>query len=333
MADHPDRITITALSTQKALLAEVEDDVRAGLLIDGQKSLPPKYFYDGAGSELFEKITELDEYYPTRSETEILERVADEVIGAIAPDELVELGSGSSRKTRLLLEAMHRAGGTAYVPLDVSRDALEYAAKELTQDYDWLRVDGWIGDFHTDLHRIPHPAGRRVVAFLGSTIGNFPRGPRLELLAEVRRMLAPGDRFLLGADLVKSPDTLVAAYDDAAGVTAAFNRNMLRNVNAIAGSDFDPDDFEHRAVWNPELACIEMHLVADRDLVVRFPTLDAVVPFRRGEHLLTEYSCKFTRDGLTADLAEADLSVERWETDHLDRFALAVIAPGATPTG
>ncbi len=323
-----DRTRITALSTPTDRLTELEQDVREGLLSPGRKQLPPKWFYDGRGSELFVEITGLDEYYPTRAETEILERVAHDVVAAIGPAEVVELGSGASRKTRLLLEAMHRAGtGDAYVPLDVSADALAAAAAELTGDYPWLHVDGYVGDFHTDLHRIPHPRGRRLVAFLGSTIGNFPTEARIELLREVRRMLAEGDRFVVGLDLVKPAEVLVAAYDDARGVTAEFNRNMLRNVNAIAGSDFDPDDFEHVAHWDADCACIEMRLVARRDLEVRFPSLDATVRFAAGEDLLTEHSCKFTREAVDAQLAAAELAVERWEQDAAGRFALAVVRP------
>jgi L-histidine N-alpha-methyltransferase len=322
-----ERTSITELSSRADIATELDQDIREGLLVHGQKSLPPKYFYDGQGSALFEKITELPEYYPTRAETEILERVAYEVVGALAPRDLVELGSGSARKTRLLLEAMHKAGGTTYVPLDVSRDAVLSAADELTRDYPWLRVDGYIGDFHTDLHRIPRPAGSRLVAFLGSTIGNFPTALQLALLAEVRRMLAPGDRFLLGADLVKPRSELVAAYDDDAGVTAAFNRNMLVNVNAIAGSDFDPDDFDHEAFWNEGLSCIEMRLVARTDVKVHFPRLDTTVSFSGGEHLLTEHSCKFTRERINAIAEASGMRVERWETDDAGRFALALMAP------
>ncbi len=322
------RSRVTALSPPTALLDQLEQDVRAGLLRPGQKWLPPKYFYDGRGSELFEQITQLDEYYPTRAETEILERVAEEIVASIGPQAVVELGSGSSRKTRLLLQAMHAAGtGRVYVPLDVSVDALESAATALTADHAWLHVDGFVGDFHTDLHRIPHPDGRWLVTFLGSTIGNFPVDRRIDLLREVRRMLRDEDRFLVGADLVKGRDVLEAAYDDAAGVTAAFNRNMLVFVNRIAGSDFEPADFDHRARWNAHDACVEMHLVARRDLEVTFPTLPATVAFAAGESLLTEVSCKFTRSSLADQLAAADLAIERWETDAGERFALALVAP------
>lgn len=322
-----ERTTLTTLSAGPSLLADLEQDIREGLLVEGQKSLPPKYFYDGPGSELFEKITELEEYYPTRAEAEILQRVADDVVSAVSPSELVELGSGSSVKTRLLLEAMHRAGGSTYVPFDVSSVALAQAADELTSSYPWLTVHGHIGDFHTDLHRVPRSDGTRLVAFLGSTIGNFLPPQRHALLREIRRMLRDGDAFLLGADLVKDPAVLVAAYDDDAGVTAAFNRNMLRNVNAIAGSDFDPDDFDHAAVWNADLECIEMRLVARTDVRVHFPTLEATMHLRAGEHLLTEHSCKFRREALAADLAEANLVLERWETDAAGRFALAIVRP------
>ncbi len=322
------RTRITSLTTPMALVTMLEQDIREGLLVAGQKSLPPKYFYDGPGSELFVKITGLDEYYPTRAETEILERVALDLVAEIGPEEIVELGSGASRKTRLLLEAMHVAGtGTAYVPLDVSEDALDAAAGELVRDYPWLHVDGYVGDFHEDLHRIPHPTGRRLVAFLGSTIGNFPTEERIELLREVARMLQPDDRFVVGVDLVKPREILEAAYDDAAGVTAAFNKNMLVNVNGIVESDFDPDAFDHRAVWNDDEACIEMRLVARQPTTVHFPTMDASITFARGEHLLTEHSCKFTQEGFATQVEAAGLRIERWETDAQGRFALAVVRP------
>ncbi len=320
------RTRITALTTATDLVTALEQDVREGLLVEGQKSLPPKYFYDGPGSQLFVKITELDEYYPTRAETEILERVAGDLMARIGPEEIVELGSGASHKTRLLLEAMHAAGtGDAYVPLDVSEDALEAAAQELVADYDWLHVDGYVGDFHSDLHRIPHPTGRRVVAFLGSTIGNFLTDDRIELLREVARMLQPDDRFVVGVDLVKPREVLEAAYDDSAGVTAAFNKNMLVNVNWIVGSDFDPDEFDHRAVWNADESCIEMRLVARQATTVRFPTLGEKITFTQGEHLLTEHSCKFTREDFEEQLAHAGLVLDAWETDSLGRFALGVV--------
>lgn len=323
------RATIERLSSPVGLLDELAEDVRRGLLGPGPKWLPPKYFYDARGSELFEEITQLPEYYPTRAELEILEEVGHDWIATVGPEELVELGSGSSRKTRLLLEAMHRQGsGNRYVPFDVSADALEAAATTLTDAYPWLDVAGYVGDFHTDLHRIPHPRGRRLVTFLGSTIGNFLADRRGPLLAEIRTMMAPGDRFLVGADLVKDERILVAAYDDRAGVTAAFNRNMLVNLNRLGEADFPVEEFRHRAVWNADCSCIEMRLVASRACTVTFQALDGLqVTFEPGEELLTEHSCKFTRASLEAELADGGLAVERWRTDGHDRFALALVAP------
>jgi len=319
-------VRITRLSEPHDLAEELAADVRAGLT-DDPKWMPPKYFYDGAGSELFEAITELPEYYPTRAETQILERIADGIVREVQPEALVELGSGSSRKTVLLLEAMHRHGtGYRYVPVDVSEDALRAAADVLGATHPWLVFDGFVGDFATDLHRIPR-RGRRLVGFLGSTIGNFEPADRALLLDEVRSLLEPGDRFLLGADLVKDPGTLVAAYDDSQGVTAAFNRNMLRVLQRLLEADVDPEDFRHVARWNDADERIEMHLQATRTLEVTFPTLGLTVPFEVGETIRTELSCKFRREGIEQELRAAGLRVDRWETDRQDRFALLLAAP------
>jgi len=323
------RTSITALSPRRSLLDELAADL-AGLQAGGGKAMPPKWFYDGPGSSLFDQITELDEYYPTRTELGILERTAADLVAAVAPEEIVELGSGSSRKTRVLLEAMHAIGsGSRYAALDFSVDALEAAARALTADYPWLQVAGYIGDFHTDLHRIPHPTGRRLVAFLGSTIGNFPTRPRRELLAEVRRMLGPDDRFVVGLDLVKEPAILLAAYDDAAGVTAEFNRNMLRNFNAVGRADFPVEAFTHVVRWNAVDECIELSLRAERDLVVTFEALGERIHFKAGEELFTEHSCKFTRASAEADLRAAGLELEGWETDEREWFAVALVRPAA----
>jgi L-histidine N-alpha-methyltransferase len=318
--------TMTRLSARTDRMDQLAQDVRHGLGAT-PKWLPPKYFYDARGSELFERITRLPEYYLTRCEREILETITDGLAARLRPGELVELGSGSSRKTRLLLEAMHRhRGGSRYAPLDVSADALEGAAATLTSSYPWLEFEGFVGDFTADLPAVPR-RGRRLLAFLGSTIGNLDPDERAALLGGVAAALRPGDRFLLGVDLVKDPAVLRAAYDDAAGVTAEFNRNLLRVLNRDLHAGIPVDAFEHVAVYDFELARIEMRLRALRDLTVSFPTLDLEVGFAAGEELRTEISCKFTRDGIEGELAAAGLRLESWHEDPAHRFACAVAAP------
>ena len=319
IAPAPSVTHLAAPADRRTLLA---DDVRTGLTAS-PRWLPPKWFYDARGSALFELITELPEYYPTRVETALLTRIAGPVIDLVRPEELVELGSGSSTKTRLLLEAMHRHGGSRYAPVDVSVDALAGAAAALGADYPWLAFDGYVGDFCADLARLPH-GGRRLLAFLGSTIGNYAPPERAELLASVAAALADGDRFLLGVDLVKDRGALVAAYDDAAGVTAEFNLNMLRVLARELEADIKVEAFEHVALWDEEAAWIEMRLRATEPVTLRFPSLDLEVDFEAGEELRTEISAKFTRDGVEAELAAAGLRLERWDSDDQDRFALAL---------
>jgi L-histidine N-alpha-methyltransferase len=314
---------MTRLSPQADRAEQLASDVREGLGAT-PKWLPPKYFYDARGSELFEEITRLPEYYLTRAEHEILEGITDGLAERLRPAELVELGSGSSRKTRLLLEAMHRhRGGRRYAPLDVSADALEGAAAALTSSYPWLEFEGFVGDFTADLPRVPRH-GRRLLAFLGSTIGNLDPGERAALLDAVAAALRPDDRFLLGVDLVKDPKVLQAAYDDGAGVTAEFNRNMLGVLNRELDAGIPVDAFEHVAVYDADQARIEMRLRALRDLTVTFPTLELEVGFAAGEELRTEISSKFTREGVEGELAAAGLRLESWHTDAAQRFACAV---------
>jgi L-histidine N-alpha-methyltransferase len=320
--------SMTRLSPRAGWREQLADDVRTGLVAT-PRQLPPKYFYDARGSELFEQITRLPEYYLTRAESEILESVTDPLIARARPGELVELGSGSSRKTRLLLEAMHRhRSGRRYAPVDVSEDALAGAAAALTADYPWLEFEGSVGDFTADLRLLPRRGGRRLLAFLGSTIGNLDLPERAALLRAVALALASGDRFLLGVDLVKDPAELEAAYDDAAGITAAFNRNMLHVLNAELGARIPVEAFEHVAVYNRELARVEMWLRAGRPLTLRFPTLELEVRFEAGEALRTEISCKFTRPVVERELAAAGLALESWHEDGGHRFACAVAVPG-----
>ncbi|HKF00172.1 MAG TPA: L-histidine N(alpha)-methyltransferase [Actinomycetes bacterium] len=318
--------SITRLAPPADWHQQLAADVAAGLTAT-PRWLPPKWFYDARGSELFEQITRLPEYYLTRAETEILSAVADPLVELVRPEELVELGSGSSRKTRLLLEAMHRHDtGLRYAPLDISEDALAGAAAALWQSYPWLGFDGYAGDFTADLPHVPHH-GRRLIAFLGSTIGNYLPAERAALLASVAAALGPGDRFLLGADLVKDPAVLQAAYDDAAGVTAEFNRNVLRVLARELRSEVPVEAFEHVALYDERNAWIEMRLRAAEAVMLRFPTLELEVPFAAGEELRTEISCKFTRPVVEAELAAAGLRLERWDTDDRGRFALALATP------
>jgi L-histidine N-alpha-methyltransferase len=321
----PDRFDITRFAADNGYREQLAIDARKGLT-STPKTLPPKYFYDARGSQLFEAITRLPEYYQTRTETAILSKVADVIIADVRPTEIVELGSGASRKTRLLLEAMHAAGtGNRYVPFDVSEDALISAMLTLTRDYPWLHVGGVIGDFDHHLESIP-TGGRRLVAFLGSTIGNLHPDQHVAFLRTVAGLLDDGDAFLLGVDLVKDVTTLEAAYNDAQGVTAEFNRNLLAVLNRELNADFRLDAFTHVARYRTDCAWIEMALRAERDMVVHLSTLDLDADFAQGEELQTEISCKFTRQTVEAACAAAGLSLHQWHTDSKGWFALALAA-------
>ncbi|HEY7816004.1 MAG TPA: L-histidine N(alpha)-methyltransferase, partial [Nakamurella sp.] len=295
----------------------LRDDVLAGLTAS-RKWLPPKWFYDKVGSELFEDITRLPEYYPTRTERAILTTHAAEIVELAGTRTLIELGSGSSEKTRLLLDAMLRPAGPGtgpeglgYVALDVSEDALRLACAGLVAQYPRLRVAAVRADFTHQLDVLPGGLDR-TVAFLGGTIGNFDPAERAAFLAALRERLRPGDHFLLGADLVKPADVLVPAYDDAAGVTAAFNLNVLDVLNRRLGANFDRTDFDHVAVWDPGDEWIEMRLRASREVAVRIDDLDLDVRLDRGEDIRTEISAKFRRDRLTAELTEAGFTGRGW---------------------
>jgi L-histidine N-alpha-methyltransferase len=298
-------------------------DVRAGLTAS-PKTLPPKWFYDGRGSELFDEITRLPEYYPTRTERSILVDHAREIAARTGADTLVELGSGTSEKTRLLLDAL-AAGGTLhrFVPFDVSEQTLRDAAAAVALEYAGVGVHAVVGDFEHQLDRIPG-GGTRLVAFLGSTIGNLTPAARAQFLGELAAGLVPGDALLLGTDLVKEPARLVAAYDDAAGVTAAFNRNVLRVIDRELTADFDPDAFEHVAVWDAEQEWIEMRLRAGHPHRVTIGALGLVVDFAAGEELRTEISAKFRRERVAAEIAAAGLELAEWWTDPAGDFALSL---------
>ncbi|MFJ9326649.1 L-histidine N(alpha)-methyltransferase [Streptomyces sp. NPDC101230] len=311
---------LTRTLPEDATDAALRADVLSGLTRH-PKTLPPKWFYDARGSELFEEITRLPEYYPTRAEREILEERAEEIAAASGARTVIELGSGSSEKTRHLLNALSEL--ESYVPVDVSESALTGAAEALLTEHPGLSVHALIADFTGGL-ALPGTPGPRLVAFLGGTIGNLLPEERAGFLHSVRSLLSPGDALLLGTDLVKDEETLVAAYDDASGVTAAFNKNVLNVVNRELGADFPLEDFEHVAVWNPEQRWIEMRLRARRALSVKIRELDLVVPFEAGEELRTEVSAKFRDEDVREELAAAGLQLAQWWTDTAGRFALSL---------
>jgi len=303
----------------------MERDIRLGLTAK-PKELSPKYFYDERGSQLFEQITELPEYYPTRAEREILTRRAPEIIAAAGePDTLVELGSGSAAKTRHLLSAMRDAGclGT-YVPVDISEEITRETAESLVEEYPGLTIRGLVCDFEHDLERIPNGGGARLVAFLGGTIGNLYPDARRDFLIRIAALLEPGDQILLGTDLVKDRDRLEAAYDDSAGVTAEFNKNVLRVLNRELGADFDPDAFEHVARYDAEAARMDIRLRSLAEQTVRLDGLDLTVRFAAGEEMRTEISAKFTRERLDAVYREAGLRPGGWFTDPDEDYALSL---------
>jgi L-histidine N-alpha-methyltransferase len=300
------------------------DDVLDGLTRPF-KELPPKHFYDARGAELFDRICELPEYYPTRAERTILEQEAGELARLTGAAELVELGSGTAAKTRTLLDALHDAGTLVrYVPVDVTEQMVRDCAAELTEEYPGLQVHGVIGDFERHLDRIPAAVGPRIVAFLGGTIGNFPPGSRRRVLREIRELLSPGDHLLMGTDLVKDPAVLEAAYDDAQGLTAEFNRNLLSVLNRELDAAFDPQDFDHVALFDREHEWIEMRLRARREHTTLVRALDLPVHFEAGEEMRTEISAKFTPERLEADLSASGLELVSWLTDPDDLFALTL---------
>ncbi len=307
--------------TDDDLTAALRSDARRGLSSD-PKWLPPKWFYDARGSELFEAITALPEYYPTRTERALLERVVGDIARISRAEVLVELGAGSAAKTRLLLRALGAEGPLkTYVPQDVSVAALRGATDEISAEFPELAVHGVVSDFTDTLRNLPR-GGRRLIAFLGGTIGNLVPAERAAFLAGVHEVLEPGEQLLLGAGLVIDPSILVPAYDDAAGVTAEFNRNVLYVLNSRLRADFDPEAFEHVALWDAENEWIEMRLEATRDLTVTVTDLELVLEFTRGEQLRTEISAKFRVDGMSAELAAAGFATEQVWTDPDRRFAL-----------
>lgn len=308
--------------------AEVRTEVEEGLSRP-QKALPPKFFYDRRGSELFEEITTLPEYYPTRTERALLERCAPAWVETVGARTLVELGAGSAAKTRTILDAMTAAGtAEVYAPVDISEDFLAETARALRDEYDDLRVVPVVADISARLDlpaSLPRPA---IFAFLGSTIGNFEADDATALVRRVGSAMRAGDRFLLGVDLRKDPAVLHAAYNDSRGVTAEFNLNMLNVLNAELGADFDPDAFRHRAFYDRQRHRIEMHLVATRPQRVTIPGSGSW-EIEEGESIRTEISCKHDRETVQALLDAAGLSMERWETDPEELYAITLASRAA----
>jgi L-histidine N-alpha-methyltransferase len=300
------------------------DDVLDGLTRP-LKELPPKHLYDARGSELFDAICELPEYYQTRTERLILETNVEDIVGRTGAVELVELGSGSATKTRVLLDAMAAAGTLRrYIPVDVSATTVHAVAELFAEEYEGLEVRGVVGDFDRHLSKLPAPVGARLVPFLGGTIGNFPPGSRRRFLRGVGKILGPGGHLLLGTDLVKDPHVIEAAYDDSAGVTAQFNLNVLHVLNRELGANFDVDAFQHVAFFDREREWIEMRLRATEPQQVRIEALDLDIAFAAREELRTEISAKFTIDRLRADLAAAGLELVELYTDPEELFAVSL---------
>lgn len=297
-------------------------DVRDGLTRT-PKQLSPKYFYDERGSELFEEITQLPEYYLTRAERSLLEERIPEIVAAVRPCSLVELGAGSATKTRLIIDEMRSSGcAECYVPIDVSKDFLEATALQLRSDYPDIQITPVISDI-TERFSLPTLASPTLVAFLGSTIGNFPRQPAISLLSHVARGMGPSDRFLLGADLRKDPQIISRAYNDSKGVTAAFNLNILERLNRELGAHFPVGDYEHKAFYSSEHHRVEMHLIARRAHKVIIPEIGEI-QLREGESIRTELSYKYDQSTLEDILQASGLKMERWMPADDGSFALAL---------
>ena len=302
------------------------EDVREGLL-EPPRTLPPKYFYDARGSELFDRICDTEEYYPTRTENALLARYAGDIIRRLAPRHIIELGSGTSRKTRHLLRACEELDGAVYWPFDVCREVLEQTGESLAADYPWIDINPLLGDYSAGLEHLPCPSGSCLYVFLGGTLGNFDEPEAVSLLTELSSRMSGQDRLLLGIDRVKPGPVLRAAYDDAQGVTAAFNRNVLYVLNRELAGNFQPDAFSHQAVYNENEARIEMYLVANRPQQVYLEAIDATLRIDAGESILTEISRKFTPESAANLLARAGLGIECHYTPQNQYFSLLVASP------
>ncbi len=298
-------------------IPDIVEDVRIGLL-SAPRSLPPKYFYDERGSQLFEQICDTPEYYPTRTEEKLLSRHSEEIIAQVKPAEIMELGSGNAQKTRRLFDACEQIEHICtYAPLDVCETMLENVSEQLQSEYDWLNVYPLLGDYHAGLQHLPETQGTRLYVFLGGTIGNFYPEQAQDFIKEIKATMQPGDYLLLGADRVKENHLLDAAYNDEQGVTAEFNLNILHVLNRELKADFNPKYFEHRAKFNSEHNRIEMYLLCTQDHIVCLQKLNEEIIFHRGDSILTEVCHKFTSDGLEELLQESGLNICRhYEPDN-----------------
>ncbi|MFL5594167.1 MAG: L-histidine N(alpha)-methyltransferase [Gemmatimonadaceae bacterium] len=320
--DRPEVVGGTPPYTVRRSRQQMVRDVRVGLT-GSPKQLSPKYFYDERGSELFEEITQLPEYYLTRAERALLEQKIGEIVHAAQPCSLVELGAGSATKTHIILDEMLANGcAECYVPVDVSKDFLEATANQLRADYPEIRITPVVSDI-TEPFSLPPVASPTLVAFLGSTIGNFSREQAIQLLSHMARAMGPTDRFLLGADLIKDPEIINRAYNDSKGVTAAFNLNVLNRLNRELNATFAIDDFDHRAFYNSEQHRVEMHLIARRTLRVVIPEIGEI-SFEKGESIRTELSYKYDRPMLADILSASGLAIEQWMPADDGSFALAL---------
>ena len=328
--DHPmaKPYTIRRLSPPQDFRTALIRDVKRGLS-SHPRWFPAKYRYDEEGSQLCEKITETPEYYLTRTEIEILTKHAKEIMQLVSPDELVELGSGSSTKTRILIEAMHSTGCRRYSPLDISETALQEAVDALTADYDWLEVNGQLGDFDTDLPRLQRK-GKRLVAFLGSNLSSHnlvSNTERAEFLANLGSIMEKGDALLLGVDLIKDIPIILSAYNDSMGLNRKFKLNALHVINVNLDADFVIADFEYVTRWDSEKSAVISSLQAQRDVTVTIKAISLEVNFRKGDEIVVGVSCRFSREQITKELADVGLKVTAWYTDSAERYGLLVACP------
>lgn len=305
-------------------IPDIAEDVRAGLF-SLPRSLPPKYFYDERGSQLFEQICTTPEYYPTRTEEKLLTHYSEDIISQVKPTEIMELGSGNAQKTRRLFDACERTDHTcSYAPLDVCESMLENVSEQLQLDYDWLDVNPLLGDYQAGLTHLPETQGTRLYVFLGGTIGNFYPGQARDFITEVKAVMRPGDYLLLGADRVKDNHILDAAYNDEQGVTAEFNLNVLNVLNRELDSDFNPENFEHKAEFNSEYNRIEMHVVSKCDHIVHLQQLAEEIHFHQGDSILTEVSHKYTSEGLEELVEENGLIIRKHYEPENKYFSLVL---------
>jgi len=322
----PDTLNIEQVPPARAI-SSIAEDVHTGLFNE-PRILQPKYFYDERGSQLFDQICDTPEYYPTRIEDALLAEHAESLIRSVQPESILELGAGTSRKTRHLLDACDaRRCYPVYEPFDVCQEVMEESGAGLIDKYEWLDLKILVGDYTGGLDNLPVSSDRRLVVFLGGTIGNFPEGEALTFLREVYAMMGPEDRLLIGADRLKEPELLHAAYNDKSGLTAAFNLNVLSVINRELEADFDLNGFEHYACFNPNKSRIEMYLVSMGTQQIRIEGLDATLTFSDGDHILTEVSCKYTRKRLETLLVDAGFEVEAHHEGATQDFSLVLAKP------